>query len=168
MTEFPPGVRVPPDCPGCGRMSSWTLTKWGARYDCQSCGYWAWNDGPMRDADGHWLARHGPSPRIGRVLNKMVDGVPKGAKYVGRGSAHGNHFVVEDGGSKGEAASRYESALARNPQWLSHIDNLTGCDLVCFCAPERCHADILVKLAAMPLSGRLKWARERRIEDLLG
>ena len=34
--------------------------------------------------------------------------------------------------------------LKREPQWL---EPLRGKDLVCWCAPARCHADVLMDLA---------------------
>lgn len=37
--------------------------------------------------------------------------------------------------------------LKRDPKWL---EPLRGRDLMCFCAPRPCHADVLLELANAP------------------
>lgn len=88
-----------------------------------------------------------------QVFNKRRKGVPVDAVYVGRGlgSKWGNPYKV------GLATAEYtrteslklfeeyaERRLKREPDWL---DELKGKDLVCWCSPLPCHADILVRLA---------------------
>lgn len=93
------------------------------------------------------------------VLNMVALGYPKkmppGAVYVGRGrgSKFGNPFEMPRDGSREEVIQKYEA-------WLLHCDenslipmgltfddliSLSGKDLVCWCAPEACHADVLLK-----------------------
>ena len=78
---------------------------------------------------------------------------PFGAVYVGRGTPFGNPFVMTH--EKGEGVGSREWACAefrkyaigriqREPHWL---DTLVGKDLICWCAPKKCHADTLLKMA---------------------
>lgn len=94
----------------------------------------------------------------GRVLNKHVHGVPAGSKYIGRGSPHGNRFVIGRDGDRDAVCEKHDLDLARDRARLKRLDELAGCDVVCFCAPLRCHGNTLVKLAAMPFEERLVWA----------
>lgn len=96
--------------------------------------------------------------KLGRVLNKRVDGVPTGAKYVGRGTPHGNRFVIGRDGDRDEVCDKHDLELARDRTRLKGLDALTGYDCVCHCWPLRCHAMTLVKLAAVPFEERLVWA----------
>ena len=76
-----------------------------------------------------------------------------GGFYVGRGTPYGNPFVMthengQDTGSREWACAEFEkyaeSRILREPDWLKP---LYGKDLVCWCAPKRCHADTLLRLA---------------------
>lgn len=96
--------------------------------------------------------------RQGKVLNKHAHGMPAGAKYIGRGSPHGNRFVIGRDGDRDAVCEKHDLDLARDRARLKKLDELAGCDVVCFCAPQRCHGDTLVKLAAIPFEERLVWA----------
>ena len=91
-----------------------------------------------------------------KVYNKRQKNIPEGAVYVGRPSRWGNPFKI---GSKGfgsgvdkidrqQAVDSYrkwlECRLANNPHFL---EPLRGKDLVCWCAPLPCHADVLLEFA---------------------
>lgn len=89
-------------------------------------------------------AQGGPSPR---VLNKHAHGIPEGAVYIGRGSPWGNRFVIGRDGTRDEVCDKYEAWLAAQPGLLARLSSLQGRDLVCFCAPRRCHGDTLRRLA---------------------
>ena len=94
-----------------------------------------------------------------KVLNKRVHGVPAGAVYVGRPTKWGNPYSHLTGtlakftvGSRDEAVDAYEQALLkkfqRDPDAKARLQAaLKGKDLVCWCAPARCHADVLLKYA---------------------
>jgi hypothetical protein len=87
-----------------------------------------------------------------QVLNKRVAGIPKGAVYIGRGrgSKWGNPFVIDKDGSRAEVIAKYERWLCDSPDGqllLERIGELRGRDLVCWCAPEACHGDVLLRLA---------------------
>lgn len=94
-----------------------------------------------------------------RVLNKRVHGIPEGAVYVGRPSPWGNPYSHMEGtlakfkvASRDEAVDAYEHALLRkferDPDAKRRLkEELRGKDLVCWCAPQRCHAGVLLKYA---------------------
>ncbi len=85
-----------------------------------------------------------------KVLNKKTDKLPSDAVYVGRPSKWGNPFFVRvHSESQHKAAVDYfrgyaEDKLLADPHWL---DELRGKDLICWCAPLPCHADVLLELA---------------------
>ena len=82
-------------------------------------------------------------PRPPRVLNKHKDGLPPGAVYVGRGSPWGNPYKIGPGWDREAVIKLFERDI------LPTLDlaPLRGCDLVCYCAPKVCHADILLREA---------------------
>lgn len=87
-----------------------------------------------------------------KVLNKRVHGVPAGAVYVGRPSKWGNPYAIGRDGDRSDVIRKYEALLARklekDPEALARLRaELRGKDLVCWCAPYACHADVLLKLA---------------------
>jgi uncharacterized phage-like protein YoqJ len=82
-----------------------------------------------------------------RVLNKKFSGVPQGAVYIGRPTKWGNPFVIGRDGSRHEVVAKYRSHLLGNARLMAALPELAGKDLVCWCAPEACHGDVLVELA---------------------
>lgn len=86
------------------------------------------------------------------VLNKHKAGIPAGAVYIGRGSKWGNPFIIGQHGDRNAVCDQYEAHLEQ--QVLSgavtkqELAALHGKDLVCFCAPQRCHGHVLEKAAA--------------------
>jgi len=85
-----------------------------------------------------------------KVLNKRIDKIPHEAIYVGRPSKWGNPFImrVYTESQYREAVSYFRSyaieRLLTEPDWLKE---LRGRDLVCWCTPKPCHADVLLELA---------------------
>ncbi len=81
------------------------------------------------------------------VLNKKVSGIPAGAIYIGRGSKWGNPFVMANEGQRDRVCEDYERHLAaqieRGEVTWQDLAALDGKDLVCFCAPKRCHGHTL-------------------------
>jgi hypothetical protein len=67
--------------------------------------------------------------------------------YVGRPSKWGNPFVIGRDGSRGEVIAKYRTWIVQQRALMSVLHELRGKDLVCWCAPERCHADVLTELA---------------------
>lgn len=75
--------------------------------------------------------RHGPQPGI----------------FVGRPTVWGNPFKVGVLGRDWAVAQFRAYAierLQREPTWLDPLRRASA--LVCFCAPQPCHADVLVEL----------------------
>lgn len=93
-----------------------------------------------------------------RVLNKLRDGVPPGAVYVGRPSKWGNPFAMSSFGDRKGVVAQYRKHLWCTPSLMSQLPELYDKDLVCFCAPLECHADVLIKAAA--------WHKRMRQEEL--
>jgi hypothetical protein len=101
-------------------------------------GLWA----RLRDAE---LATPGP-----RVLNaRVVVRRRAGAVYVGRPSRWGNPFVAGRDGPDGPAVvAKYRAYVLGRPDLIARLGELRGMDLICWCAPAPCHADVLLELAS--------------------
>ena len=87
-----------------------------------------------------------------RVLKMHVDVKPRAfppdTVYVGRPSKFGNLFPVTRQRTRDEACDLDEKHKRSSLKFLSEIrEELKGQDLVCFCAPLRCHADFLLLVA---------------------
>lgn len=87
-----------------------------------------------------------------RIYNMRTDQlIPADAIYVGRPSKWGNPFTVAEYG-RGKAVEQYRThALKRlaDPydNFVNDIKELTGHDLICWCWPDSCHAEVLLELA---------------------
>jgi hypothetical protein len=55
--------------------------------------------------------------------------------------------------------AKYEWWLRNQHHLLRALDELRGCDLVCFCAPRPCHGDLLLRLANASRDERIAWWR---------
>ena len=88
-----------------------------------------------------------------RVLNKRTDVIPPDAVYVGRPTKWGNPYIVGPDGTRDEVIQKFRlhvlhyMNLGVGP--LSDLSELRGKDLVCWCSPLPCHADVLLELANM-------------------
>lgn len=78
-----------------------------------------------------------------KVHNKHHKTAPIDAVYIGRGSPYGNPFVIGKHGDRDDVCDRFEAEV------LPKLDvtALRGKDLVCYCAPKRCHGDALLRKA---------------------
>jgi len=88
-----------------------------------------------------------------RVLNKRTatEAELAGAIYVGRPTMFGNPYRVSKDCSLAMAIVKYQHWLVAHPAIVdAAIKCLRGRDLVCWCAPKPCHADILLKLVNAP------------------
>jgi Domain of unknown function (DUF4326) len=70
----------------------------------------------------------------------------------GRGSPLGNPFTIGRDGSREEVIAKYEAWLDEHPELLPAIVGLRGLDLVCWCSPLACHADVLLQRANWEMS----------------
>jgi hypothetical protein len=94
-----------------------------------------------------------------RVLNLRSRGgvIPEGAVYVGnrlyRGpwrlpqSKWANPFRIDRDGSRDEVIAKYRDWIVQQPELTAALSELRGKDLACWCAPKRCHGEVLVELA---------------------
>tara|TARA_R110002096_G_scaffold66682_4_gene162257 strand:- start:5577 stop:5879 length:303 start_codon:yes stop_codon:yes gene_type:complete len=85
-------------------------------------------------------------PFMPRVV-KIRDNVP-GAVRIDRQSCWGNPFVLRVDGDRDEVCDYFEEyakwRLTIQSDWL---DPLRGKDLACWCSPQRCHGNTLLRLA---------------------
>lgn len=73
---------------------------------------------------------------------------PPGSVYVGRRSGWGNPYVMGVDGTRDEVIAMYSGYLEEHPEIIVAAKReLRGRDLVCWCAPRACHADILLEIA---------------------
>ena len=96
-----------------------------------------------------------------KVLNKHRDGVPAGAIYFGRGSKWGNPFRIGADGDRATVIARHAAWLRDRHDLLQALDELRGKNLVCWCAPQACHGDLLLRLANATRDERIAWWRAR-------
>ena len=91
-----------------------------------------------------------------KVLNKRTDIISLDAIYVGRPTKWGNPFKINDpllpcGLTKERrrqaVIDEYRRYILANPTLMSQLPELQGKDLVCWCSPLPCHADVLLELA---------------------
>lgn len=85
-----------------------------------------------------------------KVWNKRDRNCPKDAVYVGRPSKWGNPFKVGRDGTRWEVIAKYREYMEETGEGealCASLDELKGKDLVCWCSPLPCHADVLLDLA---------------------
>ena len=87
--------------------------------------------------------------RMPEVLNRYkASPLMADAVYIGRGSPYGNPFVIGKDGDREEVIRKYAEWVRKQPELMEMIKiELAGRDLKCFCAPNACHGDILLKIA---------------------
>lgn len=78
--------------------------------------------------------------------------------YIGRGGKWGNPFLVPSNDYDREAdpeniLGRYEAHVRSRPDLMAALHELRGKVLGCWCAPKRCHGDVLLKLVAEEVCG---------------
>ena len=78
---------------------------------------------------------------MNKVHNKYHDTAPPDAVYIGRGSPYGNPFVIGQHGTRDEVCDRYEKETLPNLDLTPLIEK----DLICFCKPQRCHGDAILR-----------------------
>jgi hypothetical protein len=79
---------------------------------------------------------------MAKVFNKYRN-PPSDAVYIGRGSPWGNPFVIGKHGDRAEVIRRFECEVLPNLD----VSSLRGKDLVCFCKPQACHGDAILRKA---------------------
>jgi hypothetical protein len=90
------------------------------------------------------------------VLNRKMTGtILPNAIYVGRPSKWGNPFKIGVHGTRDEVIAKYRERITKNlkenPR-VYDLNELRGKDLICWCHPQPCHADVLLELANSEVS----------------
>lgn len=89
-----------------------------------------------------------------KVLNMRGAGkLPPSAVRVDRTTQYGNPFVIGAAGSRDEVIAKYRTLLwerMQHEQGFAEqmLHDLDGRDLACWCAPEPCHADVIIRAIA--------------------
>lgn len=94
-------------------------------------------------------------PRLPQVLNRrdFPGALPPNARYVGRGSFAGNPYHIGRDGERDDVIEQYIAEKSQDESFMERVRReLRGFDLICHCAPKRCHADWLVQVANAPES----------------
>lgn len=79
-----------------------------------------------------------------KIYNRNLDRPPKSAAYVGRGSKYGNPYVIGKDGNRLVVIQKYRKWLRTQPDLIEEMRReLAGKDLVCYCSPYLCHAEII-------------------------
>ena len=87
-----------------------------------------------------------------QVLNKKTIGfIPTNAVYVGRGSKWGNPFKITATQNREQVIDTYreyaaEEAYIAKAEGGNWLQGLEGKDLICYCAPLPCHANVLLEM----------------------
>ena len=69
------------------------------------------------------------------------------AVYIGRPSKWGNPFVIGKDGTRDDVIRKFENWILKQPELMAALHELRGKTLLCFCAPNACHGDVLACLA---------------------
>ncbi len=72
---------------------------------------------------------------------------------VDRHTKWGNPFVIGRDGDRDEVIALYRTYLWNNPELMGALNELKGKDLACWCAPRKCHADVLRRAIAWKCEG---------------
>lgn len=76
-----------------------------------------------------------------RVYNKAKLPRSVTAVYIGRGSPYGNPFKIGVHGDRDAVCGMFETLILPTLD----VEPLRGKNLMCFCAPLRCHGDSILK-----------------------
>ena len=66
--------------------------------------------------------------------------------YIGRPQKWGNPFSIGKDGDRDEVIMKYEDWIKTQPHLLNSLHELKNKTLGCWCKPQACHGDILIKL----------------------
>jgi len=75
-------------------------------------------------------------------------------QYIGRPSKWGNPFFIGKDGDRDAVCEKYRTWIVTQPKLMAALPSLAGKRLACFCAPKRCHGEVLADLVeALPEVG---------------
>lgn len=67
--------------------------------------------------------------------------------YIGRPSIWGNPYEIGKDGTREEVIKKFENYLINNKFLMNKLPEIKNKILGCWCSPNPCHGDILVKYA---------------------
>lgn len=110
-----------------------------------------------------------PQTRVAkpRVINKKYASrlQQRLSVYIGRPSRWGNPYPMTREAKRDEVCDKYElhiaARLVNGDIADADFREFDGKNLMCFCAPKRCHGDTVLALYNMNHEERLEWARSR-------
>lgn len=86
-----------------------------------------------------------------KVYNITDSDIPAGAVMVDRKTQWGNPFKLGMHGDRDMICAKFELWFLGKPELIVRAkQELRGKDLVCYCKPLRCHADVLLRVANEP------------------
>lgn len=77
------------------------------------------------------------------MIHKVPAAEEASSVYCGRGSPWGNPFIIGKHGDRDQVCDRFEAEVLPNLD----VSSLRGKNLICYCAPKRCHCDSILKKA---------------------
>ena len=101
------------------------------------------------------------------VINKKFSSrtAQKLSVYIGRPSKWGNPYPLINESRRDLICEQYEEYIAtrliKDEITEEDFHEFDGKNMMCFCAPKRCHGDTLLMLYKLPHEERIKWAHER-------
>ncbi len=85
---------------------------------------------------------------MNKIYNYRNGLPPSGTIPVDRSTKYGNPFLLGRDGDRDTICNKYEKYIQQNPHLIvAAKKELKGKDLVCWCAPLRCHAETLLRIA---------------------
>lgn len=91
-----------------------------------------------------WVRVPSGTPNFMKVVHCKQD---KFDIYIGRPSKWGNPFKIGQDGTREDVIKKYHEWLKNQDDLMGSLNELQGKILGCWCAPEKCHGDILSELA---------------------
>ena len=68
--------------------------------------------------------------------------------YIGRPSVWGNPYPMKSENERSEVIQKYKSWIMAQPALIERAKKeLRGKVLACWCAPRKCHGDVLLEIA---------------------
>jgi hypothetical protein len=96
-------------------------------------------------------------PKVVNASGRKPNELDPNEVYIGRSTRNGwrkskwgNPFTVRRNATpeqRDEVIAMYRRWLQLQPDLMGALPELRGKDLVCWCAPEACHGDVLLELA---------------------
>lgn len=81
--------------------------------------------------------------------------------YIGRPSAWGNPFSMNSESERDAVVEKYKKWLMAQPRLIERAQReLRGQVLGCWCAPRRCHGDVLIAVANVNKCGKCDYSND--------